>query len=372
MQKNILLKNFNHLSALEIGRKNNFDFIRFFAASLVIFCHSFPLNNSLAVEPLLKLTNGFCETGHVAVAIFFAASGYLITKSLFQRKDLLVFIEARILRLLPALIVSNIFVALVLGSIVSSIPPTTYLTNPETWAFVLWNSILRNLQFDLPGVFTNNPLPGAVNGSLWTLPVEIKMYMIVFIIGCAGLALRPVRVATIGKFACIVTIFLSWYYSSPYDMHEADSLALLAPFFMLGALAYFYRTHLPISLRIMTCFWIVLPFLNSSFIMKPFFTIVISYSVLVFAYHPWLHKFNNFAKFGDFSYGLYIYAFPIQQTIIHYFPQISISVFCISSFFTTLLFAIASWYLIEKKALSLKGILPFKISGRLVLKPERQ
>jgi peptidoglycan/LPS O-acetylase OafA/YrhL len=70
-----------------------------------------------------------------------------------------------------------------------------------------------------------------------------------------------------------------------------------------------------------------------------------------FAYSPLL---NRLIRTGDYSYGIYIYAFPVQQTIASFYPKIPIGLYLLVCSFLTFVLAILSWHLVEKYALSLK------------------
>ena len=200
------------LSDVDAGRKNNMDLIRFVAASAVIYAHAFNLQN--VNDPMEGVTGH--STGSIAVGIFFCLSGFLIAKSLCNRPSLLEFLLARCLRILPALIVVNIAVVLVAGAFLTELSPAAYFSNGRTWTFILWNSSLLKIQYDLPGVFLNS-YGGAVNGSLWTLPVEARMYGLVFAAGLVSLALAKIpkfewidRRRTVGAAGFIALLLSAW------------------------------------------------------------------------------------------------------------------------------------------------------------------
>ena len=162
-----------------MSRDNNMDLIRFLAASAVIYAHAFNLQNLR--DPLESVTGR--STGSLAVAIFFSLSGFLIAKSITTRESLMEFLIARALRILPALLVVNFLVVIVAGLVWTNLGTGDFFANPESWSYFFWNSSLLKCQFQLPGVFEQNPYGPAVNGSLWTLPVEARMYGLVFLAG---------------------------------------------------------------------------------------------------------------------------------------------------------------------------------------------
>ena len=164
------------LSKYTTSRDNNFNLIRFVAAVLVLYSHSYPL--SRGPESVDHLASFIGMTwGTIAVDVFFVTSGFLITYSFFSRKNIIAFIWARILRIYPALIVAVIFCVFVVGLFFTTNTVSEYLFDPQTLKFFRRNiTLFSGVKYELPGVFANNPYLHAVNGSLWTLPYEIKMY----------------------------------------------------------------------------------------------------------------------------------------------------------------------------------------------------
>lgn len=120
----------------------------------------------------------------LAVDLFFVASGFLVTASYCQRNDFYAFTEARLLRIFPGLIVAVLLCVFVVGPISTTASLSDYFASPSTFSYFKHNVFLLNgIQFDLPSVFTSNPYPGSVNGSLWTLPIEFWMYVFVAVLG---------------------------------------------------------------------------------------------------------------------------------------------------------------------------------------------
>lgn len=340
---------------LDNKRNNNFDFIRFFAASLVIFSHCYAVSISHAsFEPLILLTKEFISGGRLSVDVFFVVSGYLITRSMFIRNDLLAFIEARFLRLVPALLVSSFLTAFILGPILSAWDPVKYFSSLGPYKY-LSNALAIHMFGELPGVFLTNPLPKVVNASLWTLPVEVKMYFIVLMIGIVTKWIKPKQGYLLGIILMLILAIVGWIKSDLHILKETESAARIIPYFMVGGIIYLIRSKVPISLRLVFILSVITIILSKSIVFKPVFTIFVSYLVIVFAYHPIFRFLNSFASHGDFSYGLYIYAFPIQQSVILIDESMSIFQLFTISYVITLICSIASWHLLEKKALSLKG-----------------
>src|ERR1700680_3785824 len=176
------------LGALAHGRANNFQLLRFAAASVVVFFHCFALTDHWTDEPLWRITHDW-NFGALGVQIFFVISGFLVTKSWKQRPGLLPFAAARILRIYPALILAMVFTLAVAG-VSSAIAWPAFLADPRTFDFAWRTASGWDFRGELPGAFAANPLPVATNGSLWTLPIELRLYIGVAMAGVLGLVSR--------------------------------------------------------------------------------------------------------------------------------------------------------------------------------------
>lgn len=324
------------------SRQNNFDFLRFLAASIVIISHSFTLLKYDQVDFL----------GPLGVDIFFLISGYLITQSWLHSQDTGKFLTKRLLRIIPALAFCILVTIFLIGPLNTNLPIIQYFTNIHTW-FYLGNILLYPLQFTLPGVFDKNISPFLVNHSLWTLPLEFTAYLFVAVFGIFRVLKK--QFILIGVILLIsASIFLprfSFYTGvSFYDF----GMTMILPYFIyffIGALSYLckmkIRFHpiffsLAVIIVILGVFYPVGNFID-------FFAL--TYMVFAIAFLP--KKIYLFGK-TDPSYGMYLFSMPIQQTFIHFFPGISpVSLLCIS-FPSTVLIACISWCFIESRALLLK------------------
>jgi len=336
-------------------RDNNFNIIRFVAAVMVLFSHSFELTGRGEFEPLRRL--GVLSFGALAVDIFFLTSGLLIARSFYMRNDLKFFIRSRILRIYPGLIVAVLFTVLVIGVYFTTHPVGDYLTDPETRKYVVKNSILIfNVKFFLPGVFENLPYPKTVNGSLWTLPYEIKCYAIltVFAVMLGKYQKKSGRDILKPAYLGLALLFLGIVLYNHFSGHVGSKgLQLFATFF-IGAAAYLWRDKIVLSTPV---FWVAVLALvvsvTNKVVFYPVYMLTLPYIILYLAFVPggFVRKFN---KFGDYSYGIYIYAFPIQQSVVSLFPNLSFAGYLAVCFAITLLLAMLSWHLVEKKCLKYK------------------
>lgn len=324
------------------------------AASGVLLSHAYPITQGIDVlEPFQAETGQ--TLGEICVAIFFGISGFLITRSMDRRPDAAYFVSARVLRLFPALIVVTILTVLCLGPAFTTLPLTEYFGSRETWSYVPRNVGLYNLQWGLPGVFGDNPRGSGINGSLWTLFYEVTCYLGVFALGLTGvLASRVLRAgAVIAYFALYVLTGL------PFVAEELPEkvgyLRMLSLPFAIGMAMYIYRDRCPLSFLGA----IALAAFAWALINTPAFEIAFSaaliYATFVLGYKVGgpLKAYNDL---GDYSYGMYVYAFPVQQSLVALFGAMTPLANAAIAFPITLFFAIASWYLIEKPANDQKRI----------------
>jgi len=336
-------------------RDNNFMLLRFVAASLVIFSHSFTIARGPAggEPPSPWIPTSF---GTIAVNIFFTISGLLIARSFCERGRLLEFLRARALRIYPALIVAVLFTALVVGLSFTATRRADYLQDPSTRSFLLRNATMISLgvQTTLPGVFVHNRLPDAVNDPLWTLPYELRMYLLVAVAGVLGLFRRRV----VFNLACLVGLGALWaFHSGGGAAGHDDWLPLferLGIFFLAGTWCYINRGWVPIDWRVWGA-WVAAAVLTyaTPWFMTVFWSALV-YSVFAFAYLPG-GGVRGFNRLGDCSYGLYVYGFPIQQAVASLIPSAGPWLLFAISMCVTLPLAVASWVFIEAPALKLKS-----------------
>lgn len=344
------------LGDLSPSRSNVFDVLRLAAALAVLLSHCFALTGR--ADPVGTATGA--TMGELGVSVFFAISGYLVARSWAAQPALRAFAAKRALRLVPALVVAVWMTAFVLGPAVTALSLGTYLTDPQTWLYPLRSSLLITFDGRLPGVFEGNPLPAAVNGSLWTLPVEAVAYAVVAVLGLLALLARP-RALIVLVAALLVAL------SPPVDLAAhlpsaaqgtaagANSRIVihLLVIFALGAALFAARARVRLSWWLAlalglawvaswkTAWW---PVLAACFI---------GYAVLVLAYRlP--RRLIVLARPGDVSYGMYVYAFPVQQTVVLGAPHIAPAGLAAITVPLTYGLALASWRLIEAPALALK------------------
>lgn len=344
------------------SRNNNFNIIRMFAATLVIFSHSFALALGNRVsEPVNEILG--ISLGYIAVDIFFLTSGLLVCKSLYTSNKLQVFIISRCLRIYPALIVS-IFLCSLLGLILTNASLLEYLTNHELREFAYYNGTMLFTDYQkLPGVFYNAPLDRSVNGSLYTLPWELRMYLILIVLGLVKSFTQKFNISrknwlptTIVLIAlvCLILYLNNHFISTEKHWFYTRFYRFSATFFIGGSL-YFLRKYILLKMQWLMISIFVLIF--AAYLSKDIFFVayvfLIPYIVLCLAYIP-QGRILTYNTLGDYSYGTYIYAWPIQQTLAITIVGISPLHMFVTAFSFTLLISWLSWNYIEKPSLGLK------------------
>lgn len=168
---------------------NNFNVIRLIAASAVIFGHSFSLSLSGQdfTGPTTRLLPFFERSGNLGVYAFFLISGILVTQSWCRGESALKFATQRVARIYPALLLCLVFTAYVIGPLGTASPLRAYFGSKPVHDYILNNLALTNPQWSIPTVFVGTHYLQAMNGSLWSLVVEARMYIVVFAFGVIGL-----------------------------------------------------------------------------------------------------------------------------------------------------------------------------------------
>lgn len=327
---------------------NNFDLLRHIAASLVLWSHSFSLSAS-SRDPLA----GTFIDGALGVNIFFAISGYLISESWFRRNDTLAFVEARLLRIMPALIASVLLSACVIGPLLTSATLAEYFADWRLRWFVAGNISMLWMGEELPHLFVDNPHPSVVNASLWTLPKEVAMYGAVLAVGllCRW---RRISGAFIPIFAAALA-YATWRFIESAQTEHALSFLRVSRYFLAGAIlgrmSFDTRTN-AVSALVLSTLMLALP--DSRLIQAVVPPLALACGVLALARMPMPAAIAGRWKV-DLSYGLYVYGYPLQQVIFHFNKQLGgYTVFIIALGMTALL-AWASWLLLEKPALAQRG-----------------
>jgi peptidoglycan/LPS O-acetylase OafA/YrhL len=221
---------------------NNFDLIRLLAALMVMFFHAFYLfKSSKPYIHAFTLIQGE-SIGGIAVYIFFFLSGMFITSSFTNSKSNYAFMIMRIFRIWPALIVCIMITVFIVGPLVSTYTTKEYFSLRGTWDYLIHGVLLYHVRFTLPGVFNSNYYPSAVNGSIWTLPIEMICYFMVCLFGIAGVFKN--KIASIVIYSLVIALYIFNF------KLIRDFLSTPFPFFIAGSLLYIFRKNIFVDYRI--------------------------------------------------------------------------------------------------------------------------
>lgn len=343
----------NNLKKISESRENNFQLIRFAAASGVFLSHTFPLGG-------FGLGGKAQMLGHVSLNVFFVISGFLVCKSYFVR-PIKIYLISRFLRIFPALTIAVFISVFVIGLGMTSLDPLTYLGQPEIYEYIVKNVLLifPDIPKTLPGVFHDSTYIPTVNAPLWSLPYEVFCYLILALIGFITKAKTKIYTFTLVS-SVILTICYYIYTANIITkttdfavLFDKDFYRLLSMFF-LGVFIYLFRHKIILSNKYMVVLLIVF---CMTILYRPvnivFFYLTCAYLIFYFAFIPrgYLLKFN---LLGDYSYGIYILGYPIQQAVESLYPELNLISYFTVSYLVTLLLAILSWHIIEKKSLLIK------------------
>lgn len=345
------------------GAASGFDYLRIGLASAVICWHSLHVSYGWGAADYFS---GGIYRPLVAgiLPIFFALSGFLVAGSLERSKMLLDFLLLRAIRLVPALAVEVALSALLLGPLLTKASLAEYFSAPDFYLY--FGNIVGSIRMRLPGVFIDNPIAGVTNLSLWTVPYELESYLALAAVSMVGLLTRPALNAAIFLAALVFLTAHDFSHGALVDYGPLPGRALVACF-MAGVLVW--RRRAKITLRasaavcagLLTIGAIYIPELNYfASIPAAYLTV---YLGLMNPRKIWL------VRAGDYSYGMYLFAYPIQQTIAAAFvhagaPQ-SWPVNFALAWWAALGYAMFSWHFVEHPCLSRRKALLAFVGRRL-------
>lgn len=341
------------------GNTHGFDYLRLILATSVLFWHSLIISYGTNMDrPFLAGPYG--PFVRLILPMFFTLSGFLVAGSMERCRTVSEFVTLRVLRIFPALTAEILLSALLLGPIFTHWTLGAYFTDPKFWTYLL--NCLGMIHFLLPGVFIDNPRPDIVNLSLWTIPAELECYIAIVTLTVLGLfRRRPLFLAAI----LLLTLVFSGYdwANGQFENEGLASPRLLVLSFLVGVTISLYRDRIPLNP------WLAaLSFLLGYWLLSggpaPFFcAIPVGYlTVWLGMTHP--PRIPVLMK-GDFSYGIYLFAFPIQQCIAQMLWTREWWINSLLSLPIVLMWSALSWYNIEKPLLGKKKKVVAAVEGGL-------
>lgn len=291
------------------GRCNNLQLMRFIAAVLVVFNHSFILSTgSSENEWFVIITDGQYTFGGLAVSFFFFCSGFYAMKTLSTKSfSLLRFIGQRYIRLVKPLI-PVVLLCVAAGGLISNLTVSEYYGNLKTWKYLLNGFLI--LQHDLPGVFENNIYVSTVNGSLWTLPVEFVCFVLCVIVYRLSLLNDKVT-----KFIFFPVLIFAYFFKYILLDTLVGAAILPASLFFVGTTYYIYRDSIILSRKMFIVCLIGLVLLGRVELLEVGMILLFPYICAYMCFHR-KQVCKKLGAIGDCSYEMYLWGFPVQQLII--------------------------------------------------------
>lgn len=345
------------VDTLKGSRSNNFDVLRFVLAVAVFAAHSYPLvEGDAAREPLMRLTRGQIHMGEISVDGFFILSGFLVTQSWFRSAGVRNYLGKRLLRIVPGYVVAILFCVFLIGPLGSQ-------NIGEYWSGFNLSFFLRGLinlyppgPPAIPPVFLALPYPKALNGSMWTIRPEFICYLVVAALGLVRLLDRKavIAIALVGLLAVLgrgdyqgLTVPI---------LGPLDEWPRLAACFLVGIAFFAFRDRIPRSWALVAlCTAVVVVAARVPGSLRWVLPVPLGYLLFALAFSRAVNL-SGFARRGDFSYGIYLYAWPVQQLLVQSFgPQLAPEGLTAAAFLPTLLLAVLSWHFVERPFLALKS-----------------
>jgi peptidoglycan/LPS O-acetylase OafA/YrhL len=326
------------LADLQQHDRDNLLLLRLCAAALVIFGHSYAVKAG-PVEHDFIANAGWgagIYTGSLAVDAFFFISGFLVTGSWLRQRSLKSYLQARAVRVLPAYWVLLLCTVLLIGPLYTTLPLRDYFSHADTWAY-LWGNAIYEHRWVLPGVLADNPNPATINGSLWTLRPEVIAYLALAGAGVCGLLRRG------WLFALTSMLVLAAVLTLGPRLFSADYLRLFL-LFGLGCSCWMARSWLRVNLAVL----IALPLLTWSLHGTSAFGYLLmlstAYACLWLAYIP---RLGWLEPPGDYSYGIYLWGYPVQQIVVFHTQSASVPTVFLLSLLLAGILAVFSWHWLE-------------------------
>jgi peptidoglycan/LPS O-acetylase OafA/YrhL len=337
---------------LSKGFTSGFNYLRFGLSLSVLVWHAFIITSGMAMAQFTASQWAGYITFWI-LPMFFALSGFLVASSLVRTPSIAKFLWLRFIRIYPALTVEVILSALVLGSLATTLPLKEYFTNPVFFKYLL--NTFGWIHYELPGVFADNIFPNILNGSLWTVPFELECYAVLALMALFTLTKRPALFLNLFLFLCIAKVISTFFMASVGSVPANVNGRPLVAFFIAGVFIYLYRRNIPFNRYLALA-----SFVAGCLLMYNYrYVFLASFPVAYFTVWLGLHRPKSIpiVMDGDYSYGIYLYAGPLQQAIWHWtsFGK-TFSGNVVLSLILVSIFAAFSWHAIEKPMLRFKKL----------------
>lgn len=328
-------------------RAAGFDWLRIGLAVAILFWHAWSSSLGEAASaaawasPIKALPT-------VLLPMFFALSGYLVSGSLERSRTIASFLWLRLIRIVPALAVETAFAALLIGPLVTTLALGAYFADADFLGY--FTNIIGLIQYDLPGVFASNPRPDVVNAQLWTIPFELECYLVLSVVALAGVYRSGLVMAVLGVVAAVWAAAMYVQLDAPAGPVPGRGLVAC---FVIGVALYRFRTRVPHSAPLFAACLAVSGVLCSLPGGGLLAAAPLAYvTVWLGLTNPALPKV---LRTGDYSYGIFLYHFAVQQFLVASFSWAHNPVLnALVSLVLSTALAVLSWHLVEKRAARLR------------------
>lgn len=337
---------------------NNLDFVRIILAISVIYGHGYFMVDNHGGKELLNQLFPFTYSGSLAVKIFFFISGMLVTNSLLKGSTATSFLVSRFFRIAPAFFVTIIVTAFVVGPILTSYSLGKYFADPILFEYIKSNP-LTGVSYKLPGLFEDNHMKYIVNGSLWTIPYEVRAYLgllaIFMVIGC--------KQEKLSTAICLIVIMIPIMDLNKYTFIniQSNDSKLVISCFALGALYAINQKRIPVNIHIPAGLFLLHYFINDAVLSQTlFFFSACSFSL-------WIASLDAIRKINpkhDISYGVYLWGFLVQQVVSSHIHSYGVAANQFASVIITIVLGYLSYILIEKPGINAGSKLKYILKQR--------
>lgn len=331
--------------------QNNFTLLRLLLSWSVILGHSYPLSNDLNHTDVIFRLLRFDYSGSLAVKMFFMLSGLLVIHSACSKQQASYFIISRLLRVYPGLFICLIVSTCVLGPMFTRFSINNYINQYELYLYIVTNLTFSSILWRLPGVFDGSSY--GLNGSLWTISFELLCYGFVASVLFLSSGIRRESIVIISlKISCMAIIMATALVPEqiPYFGKNLEAQVLLA-LFCIGGLLSLFHDSISINFSLLLSLWFlqyILRTLDSLHLL--FYTALFITLIFIFT-NSYIRKLYIS---DDISYGVYLYGFPVQQSLYYLDPDIgAYRMFAFSVIISSVL-GYVSWRIVEKPALSFR------------------
>ncbi len=334
------------------SRANNFDFLRLSLALCVVYTHSFhAVVNGTAMEPFKDFTHGQAGLASIAVDGFFIISGFLVTQSFLRSASIGSYFWKRVARVYPGFVVCMLLSAVLVAPVAGAASVySSFVLRVLSFLF----QTLQLREFKYVHAFAGNPVH-IINLAVWTIPIEFGCYLCLAVLGVLRILKRRALVLAIFAGVLVLIVASPWISGhhpggfSPGGHSLRDGWLRFSSMYLAGMVFYLYRERIRFPLwGAITAFCVLAIACVTPNAWLACFPIAGAYLIFWFAFHPRI-RLQDFARYGDFSYGTYLYAYPIQQLIVLWLgPRTNPFVLFLIAVPLSLLAAFFSWNAVEK------------------------